>query len=386
MGRRTHRPILTPPLHLAAAAALSLIPLIPGPAAAASPESMNQELGKAVDAGGRASKDLGIVAMPIPMSNPAIGTGLGVAALALYTPGGSARPWSTGVGGLYTDNDSWGAGVFQRFYLGGDRVRVTGFAGTGEFNLKFYGIGQDAGDRGEFVPITQGGDFGLVQALLRIAGPLYIGPAFRYISVDTSLDLSRILPPDMEIPPLELNAKTTSLGLVAEYDTRDSEYGPRRGVLLNAQYMIADDGLGGDFNFNQMKLAANAYFPLADGSVIAWRAALCDTGGNAPFYEICMFGQNNDLRGYSTGQYRDRSTGAVQVEYRRPLFWKLGMTAFAGVGGVGASPGDILDDPLPAAGLGLRFAASEQYGVNVSIDYAVGEGGDAVYFYIGEAF
>lgn len=384
--RRRSTPVVSRFPLLAAACAFSLIPLIPGRAAAASPEVMNKELGKAVEAGGRAGKDLGIVAMPIPLSNPAVGTGLGVAALALYTPGRSARPWSTGIGGVYTENDSWGAGVFQRAYLGGDRVRLTGFAGTGEFNLKFYGVGPEAGDRGVSVPIKEGGDFAFAQALLHIAGPLHAGPALRYLSVDSSFDLSAVIPPELDIPPVELNSKTMSLGLVAEYDTRDSEYGAHRGVYITGQYMQADDGLGGDFDFHQLKLAANAYLPMPDDAVIAWRAALCDTGDGAPFYELCMFGQSNDLRGYPTGQYRDHSTGAIQVEYRRDLFWKFGMTAFAGVGGVGPSLGDIWDTALPAVGVGLRFEASEQYGVNVSIDYAAGDGSDAVYFYIGEAF
>ena len=42
--------------------------------------------------------DRDFVVMPIPISNPAIGNGLAVAALALYTPGGAVEPWTTGVG------------------------------------------------------------------------------------------------------------------------------------------------------------------------------------------------------------------------------------------------------------------------------------------------
>ena len=43
-------------------------------------------------------------------------------------------------------------------------------------------------------------------------------------------------------------------------------------------------------------------------------------------------------------------------------------------------------EPLPAAGVGLRYQASEAYGVNVSVDYAVGRDDGALYFRIGEAF
>ncbi len=37
-------------------------------------------------------------------------------------------------------------------------------------------------------------------------------------------------------------------------------------------------------------------------------------------------------------------------------------------------------------GAGLRFLASQKYGVNVSLDYAIGRDTRAFYFYIGEAF
>jgi len=78
---------------------------------------------------------------------------------------------------------------------------------------------------------------------------------------------------------------------------------------------------------------------------------------------------------------------AMQAEYRMPLFWRFGAVAFAGVGGI--APGiDQLGDStvLPSAGVGLRFAASKTYRVNVSLDAAWGKDSSAVYFYIGEAF
>ncbi len=46
----------------------------------------------------------------------------------------------------------------------------------------------------------------------------------------------------------------------------------------------------------------------------------------------------------------------------------------------------LKETQLPSAGAGLRWMASKKYGVNVSVDVAVGRDGHAVYFYIGEAF
>lgn len=63
------------------------------------------------------------------------------------------------------------------------------------------------------------------------------------------------------------------------------------------------------------------------------------------------------------------------------------MVAFAGIGQVAPSLKELTSDNLlPSAGLGLRFRASEEERVNLSIDFAVGKDSDAWYFRIGEAF
>ena len=63
------------------------------------------------------------------------------------------------------------------------------------------------------------------------------------------------------------------------------------------------------------------------------------------------------------------------------------MVAFGGVGEVAGDLGDFnAQDLLPSVGVGLRFLVSEENRVNISIDYARGREGDAIYFYIGESF
>lgn len=356
------------------------------PALAASPEAVVRDIDKTTSHAGRIAHDLGVVAMPIPISNPAIGSGVGLAGLALYKVGETDKPWATGVGGVYMENGSWAAGVFQKAHFAGDKVRLTAFAGTGDFQLDFYGIGSDAGSRGRSVTLDEQGDFGLAQGLVKVGGPLYLGPVYRYMKVQTSIDGVEWPFPNLPRPDFERESTTSALGIGGEYDTRDNEYNPRKGGYIDGQWLFANDALGSDFTYDRFNLAANLYEPLDKRSMLAARVAFCGAGDDAPFYDICMFGQNNDLRGYPSGQYRDRAMAAAQVEYRRELFWRFGMTAFVGVGGVAPSFDKWGSDLLPAAGLGLRFKASKKYGVNASLDYAVGKDGGAVYFYIGEAF
>ena len=331
--------------------------------------------------------DRDFVVMPIPISNPAIGNGLAVAALALYTPSGAVEPWTTGVGAAYADSESWFVGAFQRANFRDDRFRLTAAAGYGVFNLEFYGIGAAAGERDRSIAIEQEGAFALVQASMRIAPNLYLGPAFRYLDITTSLNLDDVDFPDLEIPEPQLDSRSAALGISAEYDTRDSQYRPRGGLYSTGQVLRSDEAFGSDFGYTRTEFTLNGYHALSDRTVVAGRLSLCDVGEDAPFYDLCAYGQNHDLRGYVSGQYRDQAMAAVQVELRQELPRRFGLVLFAGIGGVAPSLGRIGDErALPAAGIGLRYEASREYGLNVSIDYARGRDSDAVYFYIGEAF
>ena len=104
-------------------------------------------------------------------------------------------------------------------------------------------------------------------------------------------------------------------------------------------------------------------------------------------FDLCSYGSNSDLRGYVSGQYIDKRMFAAQLEYRWRFYWRFGMTVFAGVGGVAPEFNKFeFDKLLPAAGLGIRFLASEENHVNIGLDFAVGKRSSALYFRIGEAF
>jgi outer membrane protein assembly factor BamA len=121
--------------------------------------------------------------------------------------------------------------------------------------------------------------------------------------------------------------------------------------------------------------------------VLALRLSVCGTTSDTPFFERCQFGSSNDLRGYAVGRYYDDAMYAAQVEYRAPLWRRFGGVVFAGVGSVGASFGDLdTSGSLTSTGVGLRYLASPEQRVNVSVDFAFGRDESALYIYIGEAF
>jgi hypothetical protein len=86
-------------------------------------------------------KDWRFVPVPIPISNPTIGTGLVVAGLYLH-PRREGQPENqtniSGIVGMYTNTDSWMGAAFHSGSYGRDKYRVSGGLAYGEFNLKFY--------------------------------------------------------------------------------------------------------------------------------------------------------------------------------------------------------------------------------------------------------
>ena len=94
---------------------------------------------------------------PIPMVNPSIGNGGGLAVLYAVHLGehDTSPPSSFGVGGFGTGRGSWGLGLGARLYLKDDKYRITLGGGGGEFNYNYFGTGSAAGSAGISIPLSQ---------------------------------------------------------------------------------------------------------------------------------------------------------------------------------------------------------------------------------------
>ena len=107
---------------------------------------LSSEVGATTDtvkAGGQHGKsmlqDRRFVPVPIPISNPTLGTGLAAALLYLWPQktDDTVSPTSiSGVGGLYTSTESWAAALFHQGYYARDRFRLQGVLGYADLNLK----------------------------------------------------------------------------------------------------------------------------------------------------------------------------------------------------------------------------------------------------------
>lgn len=328
-----------------------------------------------------------LLVVPIPMSNPTLGAGITLASVLFYNPNGSSEPWVTGGGAFYTSNKSWGGGAVHSMSLAQDKVKVLLFGGYADINMKFYGIGAAAGDRNVSVKMDDKGMVLLGQAQYAIFRNMYLGVRYEYLDVNQSIKTENPLFPDLDLPGNLLDSRISGIGPSITYDSRDSQFAPRKGANLTVVGLFNTGALGSDFTYNKWQAAANGYFPVTSTGTLAVHGSLCAVSKNGPFYDMCMYGQAGDLRGYEMGRYRDRAMWTTQIEWRQHLGGKFGGVFFAGMGGIADDLGEIGNGKfLPAVGMGLRYKASQATGTYLRLDFAMGRDSHAVYFGIGEVF
>jgi hypothetical protein len=328
-----------------------------------------------------------IVIAPIPISSPAIGSGI-VPVLAYIFPFSTkdkiSPPSVIGATGLVSNNGSRGFAVGGQLYLKEDTYRVSAGFARGNVNYDIYGSGVAANLR---LPLNQTGQIFFGEFLRKVGWKFFLGPRF-----STGHSLLTIRPDSgstVPIPPdVGLHTTLTALGIRLTRDTSKNRFYPTNGTFFTFTSDFFSQGLGSKYSFQTYRTTFDKYWSLSANQVLAYDGYFCATGGQPPFYGNCIYGTNSELRGYTAGKYFTRYMVASQVEYRLSLPKRFGVVVFGGVGE--AIPGGTQlygsQNFLPAGGGGLRFSLSKKYHVNLRADIAQGIDGHTFSMGVGEAF
>ena len=178
------------------------------------------------------------------------------------------------------------------------------------------------------------------------------------------------------------------LGPIWRLDSRDNTIYPTKGYLITVRSLF---NYIGDFDFTSHQADFRKYIQLGnEENILAFQVrANFSTGADIPFYKLPQLGGDERLRGISNASlYRDRQMIYSQVEYRRPLFWRFGLTLFAGIGDVAFNMADFETSELKyVGGIGGRLAAIPEKKLNIRGDIGVARGGQfAIYIGLSEAF
>jgi len=330
-----------------------------------------------------------IVPAPLPISSPTVGVGIipGVGYIFPFSKDDKVSPPSVvGAAGMFTNNGSRGFGVGADLYMKQNTYQITALFVHGNVNYNLYGSGIAAGLK---LPLKQSGDLFRGEVLRRVWWKFFVGPRFwtgkSFVTLSTSSS--------SQLPPLPsgLGIHTTmrALGVRLIRDTRPNQFYPTNGEKLEFTSDFFMQALGSKYSFQSYRFTFNKYGSLSKNQVLAYDLFACATSGQPPFYGNCIYGTNNELRGYTPGKYLDRYMFATQLEYRLTLPKGFGLAAFGGVGEVIPGSSQILfrnDHFLPDVGGGPRFELSKKYHVNLRTDFARGRDSWTWSMGVGEAF
>jgi hypothetical protein len=346
---------------------------------------------------------------PIPVSSPAIGSGLewAVARLFPLNKKDEVSPASAvGVAGIFTNNGSRGVAFGGRLYMKEDKYRVAMGIASASINFDVYGVGEATAKQNVFVPLKVDGRAGIGEFLYGIRKGIYLGARGQYRNATLSLNKDRTdssdytsQPPDKvanvitQLQTALLHQTTVSIGPRFQWDTRDSVFYPKQGFLAEGISDFFATGLGSKWDYQYYRVSFNKYNSLSEHQVLAFRAMGCAAAGeHVPIYDLCLFGTANDIRGYTGGVYQDHRMFAAQAEYRlmfpfKGFMGRFGVVAFFGVGAVADKFSDIgAGDLLPGGGGGVRFRLLKKYPVNFRVDYGQGKSGHTLSIGVMEAF
>lgn len=324
----------------------------------------------------------GVLPVPIFVTEPAVGYGLGLALLHFSLPeeagddsASSAvrtpRPNITGIAGCVTGTHSWGGALLHTHSWNQDSIRYIGILGKASLHLNYYGI------LGNPQSYQLEGAFLYQQVLFRLGETRwYVGPRYTFFRSRTSLNNG--LPSTLQ--NFDVDQNVAKGGILANYDSRDDNFYPRDGTYAEFVAEFARSVLGSTSDFEVQSAKAFHWFPLSPGCVLGLRADAGFSQGNIPFFAQPYVA----LRGVPAAKYQDRNQLTTELEIRWNVTPAWSVLTFGGVGRSYGRLHSFSDAPTAyGVGAGFRYLLVRKIGLTIGIDIARGPAQNAFYVQIG---
>ena len=274
----------------------------------------------------------GFIPWPSIISEPALGN-FGIAmALVFISPSESEKakanysfPDITGIGGLWTLNNSWGIAAFRQgsFPKIGMRYKVVlGYAplnvefyrtftnplngkqktGSFLFNLKTFFTTVEVGENIWKNKIFAGLDytFATTQVNYELKEHDTLRRIIEYFHLDTLFEKK------------EIRSNIGYAGLYAEWDSRNSIFTPDKGIRFKATGSLARNWLGSDRDYQQLDIFTNIFFQPFKPWVCGFMAEWNMMSDEAPFYVLPYL----TMRGIPAAEYQGQQVLQFETEQR----------------------------------------------------------------------
>lgn len=354
---------------------------------------------------------LGFLPVPIIVTEPAVGNGFGLVGVFFHESEEQKKarllesqkrqkpvlPENVSVlAGLATENGTWAGGLAHLGFWFDDRLRYLGAGGYASVNMNFYSLGELP----LFRPIELNLEGAALMQELKFRWPetnWFLGARQVYASIDTGFrvggNLEAELPGTQDLvdnyADLYIGRKsiTSGLGLLAEYDSVDSQFNPEEGLNWQAKLTLFDQAFGSDLDYLAWLVKGLNYWRLPDNFLLGVRLqydGLDDRGTRRlPPYAYPYI----DLRGVPANRYQGQDVAVLEAElgYRIDERWKVSL--FSGTGRAANSISEISSAPaINTYGAGFRYLIARRYNFVVGLDYAKGPEDSTLYIRAGSSW
>ncbi len=325
--------------------------------------------------------------LPAIASAPETGLQYGATVLAVWEPAAilETRPSSLTASALRTAKQQTRVKLDAEHWSRGNERRVAGSLQWQKFPLPYFGIGSTSAvaEKDRFTPR---GFEATVSVQQRVRASWYATGSVRHVDQQITFDSGGTTDPQLLIGGT--GGTITELSVGAVTDTRDNLFAPRRGRWVQLSYARSASGVWSDFSFGTLRIDARGYRSIAREHVLAAQLQVTSVDGAPPFDQMALIGSSDIMRGYARGRYRDRSTIALQGEYRTPIRHHLGVVLFGGAGTLAPRLESLFSHGwIPSYGSGLRFELDRRQHTAIRADYGRGrDGASGVYIGFNTAF
>ncbi len=339
-----------------------------------------------LDLSGFLDEKYGFLPIVIPITEPAIGYGAAGGLAFIDKPLGKAkdgfdRPNITVIGGMGTENGSWGGFLGDMRNWQDGRLQTLAGVVYASVNLDFHGIGDGGALADNPLAYNLQPLGGVIQGKYRIGNSrLLAGLGYALATTEVSFDAPAGTPGR---PVFDSTSTVGGLTPSLTYDSRDNIFTTTRGSYVEASLGIFSEALGGEDEFQRARVIAMQFFPLTSKLYLGLRGEMAASFGDAPFY-LRPFVY---LRGVPAMRYQGEEMAQVEAELRWQFWKRFSLVGFAG-GGIAWNDLERFDDTqsVVSGGTGFRYEVARKYGIHMGADVAFSEDNTAVYIQVGGAW
>jgi hypothetical protein len=313
--------------------------------------------------------------LPVVSSAPETGLELGASTLySFYTDTSRVtRVSNVFAYGTFTTEGQQRASLSTSYWMPQNRYHYTAAVSYINFPFNFYGIG-DATRKVNEQRISEKRFKVTLNGEKRLGNYVYIGYMlggydYRYRIENTGK------PFEANLTPQDRNGGAGFYaGPSVTFDNRNNNTYTTKGMHLTG-YLNVMHGIFSDNSYKGsfLNLEYAQFFSLHKRLVLGFNLQEQSLlGSESPFYLLPELGNDEMMRGYYNGRYRDKNMLAGQTELRYRISDRIGVVGFLGTGGV-FKDSFSFNQLKPNYGGGLRYFFDTEKGLTMRVDYGFGQ-------------